>query len=258
MRVLFIGDVVGADAVAYLARRLCRLRADLDVDLVVANGENCGPTGIGMTVGLVRGLMEAGVDVVTSGNHAFDGAEVEEVLALPRVLRPLNLAEGVPGRGSITVEVNGEPVTVLVLADAEAMRLAPSVSALRGRSWDAWTAADRRGTVIVDYHAQNDMEKQAFAHAVDGSAAAVLGTHTHEPTLPLYLLPGGTALVTDVGMTGPQGGIEGFDAARHVALVRGTPPAEAPAVRVASGPVVLGAVVLDIAAGRTIEIRRVE
>jgi metallophosphoesterase (TIGR00282 family) len=257
VRALFIGDVVGPAAVAYLVDRLPRLRAELALDVVVADAENCGPTGIGMAVDLVQQLLAAGVDVVTAGNHAFDGPEVAAVLALPRVLRPLNLAEGVLGRGSVTVDVDGEPLTVLVLADREALALAPSVAAFGRRPWDAWSAADRPGTVIVDYHGQSDMEKQAFAHAVDGSAAAVIGTHTHEPTLPLYLLPCGTALVTDVGMTGPTGGIEGFDAARYVEIMRGTPREAAPPVRVAGGPIVLGAVLLEIATGRTTAITRV-
>jgi len=240
VRVLFVGDVVGPAAVAYLADRLPVLRADLALDVVIANAENCGPTGIGMAVDLVERLVAAGVDVVTAGNHAFDGPEVAGVLAVPRVLRPLNLSPG-----------------VLVLADREALALAPSVAAFGRRPWDAWCAAERLGTVIVDYHAQSDMEKEAFAHAVDGAAAAVIGTHTHVPTLPLHLLTCGTALVTDVGMTGPAGGIEGFDAARYVEIVRGTPPEAAPPVRVAGGPIVLGAVVLDIEAGRTTAIARV-
>lgn len=225
--------------------------------MVVANAENCGPTGIGMAVDLVTKLCSAGVDVVTSGNHAFDGPEVAHVLDLPRVLRPLNLAEGVLGRGSITIDLGGEPLTVLVLADREALALAPSVAAFGRRPWDAWKAADRPGTVIVDYHGQGDMEKHAFARAVDGAAAAVLGTHTHEPTLHLHLLPGGTALVVDVGMTGPVGGIEGFDAVRYIEMAQGTPSSAAPPVRVASGPIELGAVLLDITGGRTTAIQRV-
>jgi metallophosphoesterase (TIGR00282 family) len=257
VRALFIGDVVGPAAVVYLADRLPRLRAELALDVVIANAENCGPTGIGMAVDRVDQLLTAGVDVVTAGNHAFDGPEVADVLALPRVLRPLNLAPGVLGRGSITIDVAGEPLTVLVLADREALALAPSVAAFGRRPWDAWCAAERPGSVIVDYHAQSDMEKQAFAHAVDGTAAAVIGTHTHVPTLPLHLLPRGTALVTDVGMTGPDGGIEGFDASRYVEIVRGTPREAAPPVRVAAGPIVLGAVMLDIAAGRTTAIARI-
>ena len=248
---------MGPAAVAYLAGRVPRLRADLDLDVVIANAENCAPTGIGMTVDQVSALRAAGIDVVTAGNHAFDGAEATRVLDLPRVLRPLNLADGVPGRGTITIDVDGESLTVLVLADQTALALAPSVAPFRQRPWEAWAGAERAGTVIVDYHAQSDMEKYAFAHAVDGTAAAVLGTHTHEPTLPLHILPGGTALVTEVGMTGPGGGIEGFDAARYVEIMRGTPAAAAQPVRVAGGPVTLGAVLLEINEGRTTGIRRI-
>src|SRR5215831_4028829 len=124
--------------------------------------------------------------------------------------------------------------------------MASSAAAPSRSTWEAWSAADRPGAVVVDYHAQSDMEKLAFAHAVDGAAAAVIGTHTHEPTLPIHLLPGGTAVVADVGMTGPTGGIEGFAAERYVELVRGTPASSATPTRVADGPIVLGAVLLDI------------
>jgi 2',3'-cyclic-nucleotide 2'-phosphodiesterase len=255
--VLFVGDVVGAKATAYVAERVPELREEHGVDLVVTNAENCAPTGLGMTVELVESLFEGGVDVITGGNHSWDGEEAEEVLAHPRVLRPHNLAEGVPGTGLVSLDVAGETVTVLNLADAGALARTPAAAGKVLPSYACWAAADRRGTVLVDFHGEHVIEKQIFAYAVDGEAAAVIGTHTHEPTIPIYVLPRGTGFVTDVGMTGPLGGVQGFDprlfvdglreAGDHFAL--GIPP-------VARGPISLGAVLLEIRAGRTIRIER--
>jgi 2',3'-cyclic-nucleotide 2'-phosphodiesterase len=255
--VLFVGDVVGAAATEYVAVRVPELRRELGVDLVVANAENCAPTGVGMTVELVELLLGSGVDAITGGNHSWDGEEAEEVLAHPRVLRPHNLAEGVPGTGLLSLDVAGETVTVLNLADGGALATTRAVSGKVLPAYACWVAAERRGTVIVDFHGEHVIEKQIFACAVDGEAAAVVGTHTHEPTLPVYVLPGGTGFVTDVGMTGPLGGVQGFaprlfvdglkQAGDYFAL--GIPP-------VAEGPISLGAVLLELEDGRTTRIER--
>lgn len=257
MNVLFIGDVVGSEATRYVASRVPDLRREHEVDLVVCNAENCAPTGLGMTVELVDLLLESGVDVITGGNHSWDGPEADSALAHPCVLRPHNLEDGVPGRGLLHTTAANETVTVLNLCDPAALR---SIEAVRGKvfhHYRGWISADRRGTVIVDFHGDNVIEKQIFAHAVDGEAAAVLGTHSHEPTLPLHVLPGGTALVTDVGMTGPIGGVQGFSHVLFVDALRqtgnhfglGIPP-------VVEGPIVFGAVLLVIADGRTVRVSR--
>ena len=257
MIVLFVGDIVGAQATASVAERVPELRRQHGVDLVIANAENCAPTGLGMTVELVELLLENGVDAITGGNHSWDGDEVEEVLAHPLVLRPHNLAEGVPGTGLVFLEAAGETVTLLNLADEGALGKTRAVAGELLPSYACWAAAERRGTVIVDFHGEHVIEKQIFAGAVDGEAAAVVGTHTHEPTLPVYVLPRGTGFVTDVGMTGPLGGVQGFAAETFVAALKetgdyfghGIPP-------VATGPIRLGAVLLELEDGRTTRIER--
>lgn len=257
MIVLFFGDIVGAEATDYLIGRLARLRARHRVDLVVANAENCAPDGHGMTVRQIEALLDNGIDVITGGNHSWDSSDSVRALANPQVLRPFNVAEDVPGRGVLTIEVNGEPVTVLNLADACAMK---SVKATRGKvrpAYAGWVKADRRGTVIVDYHGDHVLEKHIFARAVDGEAAAVLGTHTHEATLPLHVLPGGTALVADVGMTGPTGGVQGFSYDLFVAGLRNTGnPFALGMPRPIFGPIVLGGVLLEIESGKTLWLER--
>jgi metallophosphoesterase (TIGR00282 family) len=257
VNVLFFGDIVGEPATRLVIDCLPELQRRNNVDFTIANAENCAPNGLGMTVKLADALVDAGVDVITGGNHSWDSPDSVRALAHPRVLRPFNLAEGVPGRGVIHVTVAGEQVTVLNLADQAAMH---SVRATAGRflpPFPSWCAAPRRGTVIVDYHGESVIQKQIFARAVDGMAAAVLGTHTHEPTITLHLFPEGTAFVTDVGMTGPAGGVQGFGYESFVEGLRtvGDPFAFGLPSPLA-GEITLGAVVLEVAGGRTTALRR--
>lgn len=257
MIVLFFGDIVGQEATEFLVKRMQQMRDHYRADLVIANAENSAPNGLGTTESQVESLLANGVDVITGGNHSWDSEDAVRALDRPEVLRPLNLAPGVPGRGSLTTDVGGEPVTVINLADACAMK---SVKAAAGRfvpAYQAWTEATRTGTVIVDYHGDHVLEKQIFARAVDGEAAAVLGTHTHEATLPLHVLPGGTALVTDVGMTGPAGGVQGFGYDVFVSGMHSSGnPFEFGIPRPISGQIVLGAVLLEIEYGKTVRLER--
>lgn len=257
MNILFIGDLVGPAAVHYLTGRLPELRRTHAIDLVIANAENSAPGGAGMTVSLNTALFAYGVDVITSGNHSWDGGEAEQALAQDRVLRPYNLPSGVSGSGVISVQVGDEVVTVINLADSAAMNrlYTPTIPADLISAFTCWEGIPRQGTVIVDYHGESMNGKQAFAHFVDGQAAAVLGTHTHEPTLLLHLLANGTAFVGDVGMTGSYGGVQGFDPPLFIRRYLGHPEAEEYA-KVVEAPISLAAVLLHTIAGRTTAIRR--
>jgi calcineurin-like phosphoesterase len=205
-----------------------------------------------MTVELVERLLAGGVDVITSGNHGWDGPEAEAVHSHPRVLRPLNLPEDVAGKGATTVEVGGEPVTVMNMGSRTAVM--PRALPLYG----SFLAADPEGTVIVDLHGDSAWEKMEFATAVDGRVVAVLGTHTHEPTSNRHVLPGGTALVVDVGMTGPTGSPGGFPLTHFAAEMRGEDTAALPSFELAAGPITLGAVLLRIEDGKTQHMERVD
>ncbi len=257
MNLLMIGDIVGPDAVTYLADRLPGLRRAYDVGLVVANAENCAVTapapweGFGMRVELIERLLESGVDVVTSGNHGWDGPEAAIVHQHPRVLRPHNLPEGMMGKGIASLDVEGEQVSVLNLGSGTAaMPRALPV-------YESWLAARIEGTLIVDFHGDSAWEKMEFATAVDGRVAAVLGTHTHEPTINLHILPGGTALVVDVGMTGPSGSPGGFPLEHFAARMKGEDTGSLPPFGLATGPMTLGAIWLRIERGKTVEIKRI-
>ena len=258
MNVLMVGDIVGPGAVAYVAERLPRLRRDRDVDLVIANAENCAVTapvpygGFGMTAGLVEMLLESGVDVVTSGNHGWDDPDADAVHRHPRVLRPHNFPEEVMGKGVVRLEIGGEQASVLNLGSPTAVM--PGALPPYG----SWATAGLGGTVIVDFHGDSAWEKMEFATAVDGRVAAVLGTHTHEPTVNLHVLPGGTSVVVDVGMTGPSGSPGGFPLEHFAAEMRGEDSSALPPFVLAAGPITLGAVLLRIEDGKTEHVERVD
>lgn len=257
MRLLFVGDVVGPRAVDWLVARLPGLRAEHDVDLLVVDAENSAADAASMSVAAVERLTAAGADVITGGNHAFEGAEFEAVLAHERVLRPLNVADGVPGRGSLTVDIAGLCVRVVVLADRQALEVAPAFARQALDPFSAWRALPPGAdATVVEMHALSVMAKQALAYALDGEVAAVLGTHTHEPTLDLRILPRGTALVTEVGMTGPDDGPQGMLAEAVIERVRGRRAEELAPVGPAAGEIVLGAVLLELDHGLARRISR--
>jgi 2',3'-cyclic-nucleotide 2'-phosphodiesterase len=208
MRVLFIGDIVGKPGRAGLARAMPDLRERYEPDMVLANGENTAG-GLGITEKIARELFDLGVDVITTGNHVYKHREVYGFLdRTDRVLRPANYPVSNPGRGSTVVEIAGRQVGVLNLSGALYLRVARSpfidVEAQLSRLADE--GAD---TVIVDFHCELTSEKVAMGWHLDGRVAAVLGTHTHVPTADARVLPGGTAYISDVGMTGSRAGVIG-------------------------------------------------
>jgi metallophosphoesterase (TIGR00282 family) len=204
---MFIGDVVGSPGRKGLAAAMPRLRERHGPDLIVTNGENTAG-GLGITQGTARELFELGTDVITTGNHVYRHREVYPYLdSTDRVIRPANYPAGSPGRGHTVVEADGMRVAVINLSGAVQLTVARSpfheVDAILSR------LEDEADAVIVDFHAEVTSEKVAMGWHLDGRVAAVLGTHTHVPTADARVLPGGTAFVTDVGMTGSRAGVIG-------------------------------------------------
>jgi 2',3'-cyclic-nucleotide 2'-phosphodiesterase len=208
MRVLFVGDVVGRPGLEGLAAVLPRLRERYKPDLVIVNGENSAG-GVGINERSGEAIFAAGADVITLGNHAYRQRDSYEYLDRnERIIRPANYPKSNPGRGSVVVEAAGRRVGVLNLSGALQLTVARSPF----HAADAELAdLDRRGAeaVIVDFHAEVTSEKIAMGWHLDGRVAAVLGTHTHVPTADARVLPGGTAFVCDVGMTGSRDGVLG-------------------------------------------------
>ena len=214
-----MGDVVGSPGRHALSALLPGLRERHRPDFVVVNGENSAG-GLGITPKIARGWFdEDGVDVVTLGNHAYRHAEVYEYLdSEQRIVRPANWPKADPGHGFVVVEGSAGRLGVVNLAGVVFLESARSPFA----EADAVLSElrDRCDWVLVDFHAEATSEKVAMGWYLDGRVTACVGTHTHVPTADARVLPGGTAYITDVGMTGPRGGVIGME--REAALKRFT------------------------------------
>lgn len=211
MRILMLGDVVGEPGRRLVEQFLPELRRELDPDLVIVNGENAAH-GHGITERIARQwLDELGVDVITTGNHAFDVKDIASCYQRePRLLRPANHPPGTAGSGHVKLHTRtGEEVLVMCLLGR--VHMAPCDDPFR--TAEALLAKERADVVVVDIHAEATSECQAMGHHLDGRVAAVLGTHTHVATLDAKVLPGGTAYVTDIGMVGPHSGVIGMNKA---------------------------------------------
>jgi metallophosphoesterase (TIGR00282 family) len=206
-----VGDIVGRPGRDLVRKGLPSLIDRFAPDLVIANVENSA-AGFGVTREVGDAILGAGVDVMTSGNHIWDRKEALDYIGVePRLLRPINFPAGVPGNGSFVARtVLGRPVAVVnamgrvffsVSLDDPFRRLAAEVEALRART----------RVIFVDFHAEATSEKMAMGWHLDGKVTAVVGTHTHVQTADEQILPGGTAYLTDAGMTGPHDSIIGVE-----------------------------------------------
>jgi len=219
VRVLFVGDVVGRPGRDAVESLLPRLREELDVDACVVNGENVA-NGVGITPRLADRLLAAGADAITLGNHAWRRDEIGPYLATSTsVVRPANFQADAPGRGLTVVPArDGTRVAVLNLLGSLYLEPAHSMWELVDALVDE--ALAETPVVVVDVHAEATSEKVALALWLDGRVTAVLGTHTHVQTADARVLPGGTAALTDVGMTGPHDSVIGVEAALAIRRMR--------------------------------------
>ena len=210
MRILFVGDVVGRPGRDAVEALLPGLRESLDVDTCVVNGENVA-NGIGITPRLADRLLAAGADAITLGNHAWRREEIGPYLATSEaVVRPANFQTSAPGRGlTVVAGRDGTRVAVINLMGSLFLDPAHSMWEVVDELVDEAHAATP--VVVVDVHAEATSEKVALAAWLDGRVTAVLGTHTHVQTSDARVLPGGTAAVTDVGMTGPHDSVIGVE-----------------------------------------------
>lgn len=255
MRVLMIGDVVGKAGRQAVLERLPRLRSAHSVDFVVCNAENAA-AGIGITSDIARTFLDSGIHVLTLGNHAWGKREVYTYMdEEARLLRPANYPPGVPGQGYGVFSSPGGPIGVVSLQGRTFMD--PVDDPFRAIDTILETLQLKTRVVFIDFHAEATSEKQAFGWYVDGRVSAVVGTHTHVQTADERILPGGTAYLTDVGMTGPVDSIIGMK--RDIILSRFTSllPAR---FEVAEGEAQLCGVLIDVdtATGHATHIQRVQ
>jgi len=212
VRLLFVGDVIGKPGRRAVQRLLPRLVDHHRADFVVVNVENAAG-GYGVTPEVMHELADLSIDCFTSGNHVWDKKEGLELLARdPRLLRPANYPEGNPGKGMYVGETaGGIKVAVLNLEGRVFMSTLDSPFVAADRLL-AQLDRNKVKVAFVDFHAEASSEKQAMGFYLDGRVSAVIGTHTHVPTADERILPGGTALLTDVGMTGPYESVIGMRA----------------------------------------------
>jgi hypothetical protein len=255
LRILFIGDVVGAAGLAVVKSMLPDAIARWKIDFTVVNGENSAGSGFGITEDTYRQIRNAGADVVTLGNHSWNRKETLSFIeAESRLIRPLNYVPGTPGAGFVRVETAGGK-RVVVLNALGRLFMEPSDDpfgaverVLRehqlGRDADA---------IIVDFHCEATGEKQAMGHFCDGRASLVVGTHTHTPSADHRVLAGGTAYITDAGMTGDYDSVVGMD--KEEPIRRFVTGVTSGRFLPAEGPASLCGVAVEIAAETGLAIR---
>ena len=255
MNLLFIGDIVGKPGRRALQKRLRDMRRAWNVDFCVANGENAAG-GSGLTPPVADELLEAGVDVLTSGDHVWKKKEIiPRQIDDPRLLRPANISPLAKGRGWHLYETpTGLAVGVVNLQGRTFMR--PVDCPFRTADDILPRLSERARIIMVDFHAEATAEKVAMGWHLDGRVSAVLGTHTHVQTADETILPQGTAYITDVGMTGPHDSVIGRRKDRVLAAMLTQMPCS---FDVAAGDVRIGGVLIgiDIASGRAESIRRI-
>lgn len=208
VNILFVGDVFGRTGRETLSELLPELLTEYDIDYCIVNGENAAH-GRGLSMQCADEIFMAGADCITMGNHTWDNNDIYQYIDDYSVIRPVNFAAGLPGRGYIVLEDGPCPVGVLSIQGRVYMEPCdnPFESAYKAVS----ELRSRASVIIVDFHAEATAEKAAMAYYLDGLVTAVLGTHTHVQTADEQILQGGTAFISDVGMTGPHNGVIGMD-----------------------------------------------
>lgn len=245
MRLLFVGDVVGRSGRMIVLDRLPVLKRDWKLDCIIVNGENAAG-GFGITESIYNEMTDAGADAITLGNHSWDQREALVFIArAPRLVRPLNYPPGTPGRGMTMFDAgNGARVLVINVMGRVFMDPLDDPFAAIERELSACPLKAAADAIVIDIHCEATSEKQAMGHFCDGRASLVVGTHTHVPTSDHRVLPGGTAFMTDVGMTGDYDSVIGMSKAEPLQrFVRRIPSAK---FEPANGPATLSGLAVEI------------
>jgi metallophosphoesterase (TIGR00282 family) len=244
MRLLFCGDIVGRSGRDVVCEQLPRLRRELALDFVVANGENAAG-GFGITEKICQDLYAAGVDCITTGNHVWDQRETSAFIDRhPRLLRPQNYPQGTPGKGNAVYQTAaGRKVMVLNIMGRLFMEPLDDPFACAEKELAAQRLGATVDAIIVDVHAEASSEKMAMGHVCDGRVSLVVGTHTHIPTADAMILPRGTAYQTDAGMCGDYDSVIGMDKALPIARFTRKLPTDR--LSAAQGPGTLCAVFVE-------------
>jgi len=255
LKILFIGDIIGEPGRKMLKQALPELLKAHVPDLVIANGENAAG-GFGITPEIAEELFSLGIHVLTSGNHVWDKKEIEPWLGKQdHLIRPANYPAETPGSGSVVVSSDRGKVAVLNLEGRVFM--SPLEDPFRVAEREVERLRKETRTIIVDFHAEATSEKAALAWHLDGKVTALLGTHTHVQTADERVLPGGTAFMTDVGMTGPTDSVIGVKKEDAIARFLTQRPHR---FEIPKGPAHLDAAAIEVdqKTGRALKIERIK
>lgn len=252
MKILAIGDIVGARAIEYLRQNLWKLRDKLKLDFVVANGENASEIH-GLSASDAVKILDSGVDLITMGNHTWGKRDLYPFLDNnpEKIIRPANFPGSSPGCGYTIVDVNGYKLLCMNVQGVAFMETLSdpfeAVEYILAREEGEYDVS------LLDVHAEATSEKYAIARVFDGKIDMIFGTHTHVPTADCQILPGGTAYVTDLGMTGPDNGILGTDTERVLRKMREHMPSQ---FIVADGSIRADAVLFELDGEKVTKISR--
>ena len=213
MKILFLGDVLGPSGCKSVQGYLPQIKKKNKIDFVIVNGENAADSGVGITEKITEDLFNAGVDVITSGNHIWDQKEtIEHITREKRLLRPENFIEGTPGKGfEIYRAPSGEKIAVLNLMGNIFMKKCEDVFRTTEKIFNQFKLKKDADFIVVDFHGEITSEKMAMGHYLDGKATLVVGTHTHVPTSDFRVLEHGTAYQSDTGMCGDYNSVIGMN-----------------------------------------------
>ena len=219
MKILFIGDIMGRSGREALEKYLPRLRTELDPDVVIVNGENAA-NGAGITEKICKEFYDLGVDCITTGNHIWDQREIIPYIDRDKkLLRPANYPEQTPGSGVLRHKLkDGRTIVVINIMGRLFMNTLDDPFEVMSRILDKEKLGKTADAIFVDFHGEATSEKMSFGHYYDGRISAVIGTHTHIPTADTHIMPGGTAYMSDSGMTGDYDSVIGVE--KEIAIHR--------------------------------------
>ena len=241
MKILAVGDLVGESGLKKLEAELEKIKKDKNIDFVITNGENVSD-GMGILKRQFDGIIKAGTDVVTMGNHTWGKKEIFSFIDDPKLLRPANYPEGVCGKGYGIYECKGKKIAVINLigrTDMNVLSENPFITADKILN----EIKDKADIIIIDFHAEATAEKIAMGYYLDGKVSAIFGTHTHVQTADERVLKNGTGYITDIGMTGPKNSVIGMDIEASLKRFVTTLPEK---YKVAGGETFLNACIFEI------------
>ena len=241
MRILAVGDLVGEPGVKKLKEILPKIKKEEKIDFVITNGENSAG-GMGITEKNFKDILEAGTDVITMGNHTWGKKDIFKFIDNPQLLRPANYPKGVVGKGVGIYECKGKKIAVMnFIGRVDINILSENPFIMAKEMIDE--IKEKVDIIVIDFHAEATAEKIAMARYLDGKITALFGTHTHVQTADEQILPGGTAYITDLGMTGPKDSVIGMEIQASIKRFETTLPEK---YKLAEGECIFNAVIFEI------------